>query len=115
MASAGFLFLFAADGRAKNIAQAGARIGRAIFLNSLFFFFNFQCLDGKRNASPAAIDLHQFGVELVAHCKAVGPLLIAVARQIGSPHEAGQTTEHFNVDALLMQRGDGTGDSLPSL
>ncbi len=105
-------FLFTADRSTKNIAQAGAGIGRAIFLNRLFLFFNLKRLDGKRNTPSATVDLHQLGVELIADGEAVGALLVAITRQIGTPNKARQVVQDFHFDALIAHCRHRAGNRL---
>ena len=66
------------------------RIGRAEFGHRLLLFVDLARLDRQRRLARGAVDRGDLGVDLLADGEAVGPLLGAVARQLGLADEARQ-------------------------
>src|SRR5580658_1239540 len=84
-----FLVLAAQRGT-ENVAQGGAGIRRAVLGDRLLLLGDFQRLDRDGDLMGAAVELHDAAVDLLADGEAVGPLLGAVARELGTLDEGGE-------------------------
>src|SRR5215468_3589712 len=71
------------QGGAEDVAQAGARIGRAVFGHRLLVFVDLTRLDRERQLARLGIHRRDLGVDLLADGEAVGTLIAALARQVG--------------------------------
>src|SRR5947209_13359211 len=63
------------QGRAENVAERRAGIGRAVLGDRLFLFGNFQRLDRNGDLARTAIELRNPRVDLLADRKALGALI----------------------------------------
>src|SRR5690349_24863707 len=77
------------EGRAEDIAQAGARVGRAVFGHRLLVLLDLAGLDRQGQLAGLGIDLEDLGVDLLSDREAVRTLLRALARQVRLLDEAG--------------------------
>src|SRR5829696_9046803 len=75
---------------AEDVAQRGARIGGAVLGDRLLLFGHFQGLDRDRHLVGAAIELGHAGIDLLADREPLGPLLGAIARELGALDEGGE-------------------------
>src|SRR6185503_16397024 len=111
-----FAFLFPGrlllQGRAQNVAQAGAAVGRAILLDGFLLFRHFASLDGERDLAARLVHAGDQGFDLVALSEAFGPLVVAVARQVGAADEGADAAFQFHLDATVIDLGDRAGDDL---
>ena len=84
-----FLAGLLAQGRAQDVAQRRAGVGRAELLDGFLVLGHFQGLDRQGDAAGGLVDVGDLGVEAVADGEALGALLGAVARQVGLADEGG--------------------------
>src|SRR5258706_5243524 len=109
----GFLVLVVAlgllglgDGRAQDIAQAGAGIGGAEFLQRLFVFFDFAGLDRQVQLAGLGVDHRDLGIQLVADGKTIRALFAALPGKLGLADEADGAIGQRHLDAALVDGGD---------
>src|SRR5688572_21595482 len=76
-----FLVAGALQRRAQDVAQSRARIRRPILGNRFLLFGDFKLLDRERQPLGLAIVLGDARIDLLADREALGPLVVAVARQ----------------------------------
>src|SRR5215467_8251766 len=75
---------------AKNVAERRARIGGAILGDRLLLLRDFERLDRHLHLVGAAVKLDDAGIDLLADCKALRPLLATIARKLGALDEGGE-------------------------
>src|SRR4051812_28628976 len=109
------LALGAAQRRAENVAEAGARVRRPEFLHGLLLFFDFLRLDRQADTAAAAIDLGDLGVDLFADGETIRTLFGTLTRQIGLADEAGEPVGDRDFDTAIGDGGDGRGDDVALL
>src|SRR5580698_1509877 len=68
------------DRRAEDVAEAGARVGRAELRHRLLLLVDLARLDRQRDLAGGAVELGDLGIEPLANRETVGPLLAAIAR-----------------------------------
>ena len=105
-------FPAATDRRAQDIAERGARIGRAIFAHGFAFFFHFLALDGERQAARGTVHGGDLRIDLFANGEFVGALVATVAGQFGATDEACQHFINLHLNAVLLNLGDNAGDDI---
>src|SRR5579864_9444691 len=76
------------DRGAQDVAEAGARVGRAELGHRFLLLVDFAGLDRQRDLAGGLVELGDLGVDPFADRKTVGALLTAVARQLGLADEA---------------------------
>src|SRR5487761_376847 len=109
------LLVLAVQRRAEDVAEAGAGIGRAVFRHRLLVLLDLARLDRQRSFAPAAIETGEFGVDLFADGEAVGPLLGAVARQLGLADKALHVASKRDLDAAVGDGRDRAGHDVAFL
>src|SRR5690606_38671435 len=67
------------DGGLEDIAQRGARVGRAILCHSLLLLGELELLDGHRNPAAGLIDADHGRIDLIADVEALRALLCPIA------------------------------------
>src|SRR5690606_1232463 len=77
------------EGRAENVAERGARVGRTVLGDGFFLFRDFQRLDRELDLAGGAIELRHARIDLVADGKAFGTLVAAVAGEFRTTDESG--------------------------
>src|SRR6185437_10642466 len=110
-----FVPLAAAEGRAQDVAERGASIGRAVFGHRLFLFVELLRLDRERRLAGGAIESGDLGIDLLADGETVRPLLGAVARQLRFADESGEAAGHLDLDAAIVAAGDRAGHDIALL
>src|SRR5579884_4089641 len=108
-------FLAPPDRRAENVAEAGARVGRAEFGHRPLLLVDLARLDRQRDLAGGAVDLGHLGIDPLADGKAVGALLAAVARQFRFADEAGNAVGQRDLDAAVGDLRDRRGDDVALL
>src|SRR5690242_2334391 len=83
------LVLATADRSAKDVAEAGAGVRRAELGHRPLLLIDFAGLDRRGDLAGRTVDRGDLGIDPFADGKAVGPLLAAVARQLGLADKAG--------------------------
>ena len=109
------LLLGPAERRAENVAQAGARVGRAEVGHRLLLLVELTRLDRQHHPARGPVDVGDLGVELVADGVAVGTLLGAVAGKLRLADEARDAVLHRDVDAVVLDAGHDDGDHVALL
>src|SRR4051812_8902131 len=109
------LLLGPAERRAENVAQAGARVGRAEVGHRLLLLVEFTRLDRQHHPARGPVDVGDLGVELVADGVAVGTLLGTVAAQLRLADEARDAVLHRDVDAVVLDAGHDDRDHVALL
>src|SRR6185312_2200532 len=108
---------------AKDIAERGAGIGRAVLRDGFFLLGHLQRLDRHRDLAGLAVELGDAGVELLADLETVRALVAAIARKVAALDVGGQLgadDAHFEAvlldvrdlaghDAVLLEFAGGTG------
>src|SRR5216683_1962368 len=103
------------DRRAENIAEAGARIGRAELGHRPLLFIDLARLDRHRHPPRGAVDRRDLGIDPFADGKAVGALLAAVARQLGFSDETGHAVGQRDLDPGFGDPRDRAGNDIALL
>src|SRR5690349_17272307 len=102
----GFL-AFALERMAKDVAECGAGIRRAVLGNRLFLLGHFKRLDRELHLGGAAVEQDDPGIDLLADLEAIGTLVVAVAGELRTLDEGGQiAADDLHVDAGLLDLGD---------
>src|SRR6185437_1672522 len=104
------LAVLALQRRAEDVAEAGARIGGAVFGHRLLLLLDLARLDRQAELARRLVDRGDLGVDLLADGEAVGTLLAAVARQVRLADEARHALADRHLDAAIGDRRDGAGD-----
>src|SRR5512147_3352038 len=69
------LILHLVQRSAKDVAERGAGVGRAILRDGLLLLGDLERLDRHRDLARLGIDLRHHAIELLADAEAIGPLL----------------------------------------
>ena len=109
------LLLFGAflllDGGLEDVAERGTRVGGAVLRHGLLLLRDLQRLDRHGDAAAVLVEADDGGVHLVADIEALGPLLGAVARQVGALDEGGDVgVGQLDLDAVVLDRQHLAGD-----
>src|SRR5688500_20155164 len=75
---------------AEDVAEAGARIGRAVLGHRLLLLGDLQRLD-REIRLLGAVEANHHRVELLADLEALGALLVAVTAEVRALDEAGRS------------------------
>src|SRR5690606_39082953 len=105
------LFVLALEGRAKNVAERGAGVGRTVLGDRFLFLGDFKRLDGKGDAAGFLVELGDARIDLFADGETLGALVFAVAREVRTADEGRQIRigdAHF--EATIGDGGDFGGD-----
>ena len=106
--SAPSFFLMAA---LKMSPSEAPRVGGAVLRHGLLLLGDLQRLDRHRDAAAVLVEAGDGGIDLVADVEALGPLLGAVARQVGALDEGGDVAVgDLDLDAVLLHRQHLAGD-----
>src|SRR6185312_16775013 len=88
---------------AQDVAQRRARIGRAVLRDGLLLFGDFQRLDRDLHLARLLVELDHPRIDLLAHRKAVGTLVVAVARELRALDEGGKVgAGDLHLDTALL-------------
>jgi hypothetical protein len=99
------------QGRAEDVAERRARVGRAVLRDGFLLFGDFERLDRDADLAGLLVEQGDAGVDLLADREALGALLVTVARQIGALDEGGHVgVDDLHFDAAILHRGDFAGD-----
>src|SRR5579862_5360249 len=111
----GVVFLLALLGRllegcAQDVAERGARVGRAVLRHGFLLLGHFARLDRERDLAARLVDRGDERIDLVALAEALGTLIAAVARQVGAADERLGAAFQHDLDAAVIDLGHGDGD-----
>src|SRR6185437_10452667 len=109
------LAVLALQRRAEDVAEAGARIGGAVFGHRLLLLLDLARLDRQGKLARRLVDRGDLGIDLLADGEAVGPLLGAVAREVALADEAGHAFGDHHLDPAIGDAGDRAGDDIAFL
>src|SRR5581483_3353073 len=99
------------QGRAEDVAERGAGIGRAVLGDRFLFLGDFQRLDRDADLVGLLVEIGDPGIDLLALGEALRPLLRAVARQVRPADEGGQVgVDDLHVDAGFLHVDHLAGD-----
>src|SRR5215813_2509540 len=115
LAGLGLGLLRLREGGAEDVAQAGARVGRAVLGHRLLVLVELARLDRERQLAGLGIDRRDLGVDLLADGEAVGPLIAALAREIGLADEAGNAVAERHLDPVVLHLGHRAGNDIALL
>src|SRR5690606_19524016 len=109
-ASTGLLLLAVLERGPENVAERGARVGRAVLSHRLLLLGDLERLDGETDLAGLAVDLGNARIDLVALGEALGTLIVAIAAEVGATDEG----RHFAVgdldlDATIIDLDDRAG------
>jgi hypothetical protein len=76
--------------RAEDVAERSAGVGRAVLRDGFLLLGDFQRLDRDLHLAGLLVVGDDAGVDLLADGEALGALLVAVARQVGTLDEGGR-------------------------
>src|SRR5689334_6551705 len=96
---------------AQDVAQRGARIGRAVLRDGFLLFRHFQRLDRDLHLAGLLVELDHAGIDLLTDGEAFGTLIVAVAGQFGALDEGGEVgAGNLDVDAAILDVEHLAGD-----
>src|ERR1700674_5802223 len=88
---------------AENIAQRRPRIGGAVLRDGLLLLGDFQRLDRDLHLAGLLVELDHPRIDLFAHRKTLGALVVAIARKFGSLDEGGKVrTGDLHLDPRFL-------------
>src|SRR6266481_378214 len=105
----------AADRSAKDVAEAGTRIGRAEFRHRSLLFVHLARPDREGELAGGAVDRRYLGIDPLADSESIGTLLAAVARQLRLSDEAKHAITDRHLDPAISNRGYCSGENLTLL
>src|SRR5690606_10662545 len=100
--------------RAQDVAQRRARFGRAVLVDGFLFLGDLAGLDRQAQTAGAGVHVGDAGIDRIADLEALGALVLTVAGQIRTADEGFHPVE-FDLDAAVLDRGDGGGDDITPL
>src|SRR5687768_13361155 len=98
---------------AEDVTQRGAGVGRAVLRHRLLLLGDLEGLDRQRHAARLAVELRHAGVDSLAGGKALGPLVAAVAGELGAADEGRQVgVDDLHLETGVLHLEDLAGDDL---
>src|SRR5690606_30364636 len=105
------LLLALLEGRAEDVTERGARIGRAVLGDRFLLLRNFIRLDGEVDLAGLLVGGGHARIDLLADREAFRTLVVAVACEIGAADERGLAAiDDLNLDAAVLDLRDLDGD-----